>query len=585
MRPLPDPEPGTPDVRSPLRYLVWLAGHTRAALFLGVVYGIACMLAQALVPLALGRAVDRGLVDRDTTALWTWAGAVLGLGVLQAVTSILRDRCSLTASLAASYRTVQLVTRHAGLLGSTLSRRVSAGEALSVGAVDATRIGRALEILAHGGGALVAVCVVAAVMLATSWQLGLVVLIGVPVMAWAVGAVIRPLHGRQERLRDEQAALTSRAVDVVGGLRVLRGLGGEDTAAARYRTDSERVRGSAVRAARLESLLGAIQELLPGLLMVLVVWLGARLVVGDRITVGQLVVFYTYAVFLTTPLRLLTVTADRFTRAFVAAGRVTRLLSLERDAGSEGGSAGTGTAGDAPARVHAGRPGTGAPSDLVDPVSGVRLRAGALTAVVCAEADVAGALADRLGGYAAPAARYAGIALDTLPPDEVRRRVLVDDHDAHLFSGTLRETLEPAQVARDRAGALAGALHSASADDIVAGLPAGLDEPFVQGGREFSGGQRQRLRLARALLADPEVLVLVEPTSAVDAHTEARIARRLARAREGRTTAVFTTSPALLNAADHVVHVVHGRLRAEGTHARLLADEAYRTVVLREGSA
>ncbi|NEY32742.1 ATP-binding cassette domain-containing protein [Streptomyces sp. PRKS01-65] len=588
MRPLPDSEPATPDVRSPARYLLHLAARTPAAIALGVLYGVGCMLAQALVPVAIGRAVDEGLVARDTTALWVWAGAVLGLGVAQAATSILRDRCALTTSLAANYRTVRLVTRHAALLGSSMSRRVSAGEALSVGAVDATRIGRALEILAHGAGALAAVCVVAAVMLATSRQLGLVVLAGVPLMAWAVGAVIRPLHGRQESLREEQAALTSQAVDVVGGLRVLRGLGGEEVAAARYRARSQEVRRSAVRVARLESLLGAIQELLPGLLMVLVVWAGARLVVADRISVGQLVVFYAYAVFLTTPLRLLTVTANRFTRAHVAAGRVVRLLSLAPDPGPRP-APGRGTP-PVPAARAAGSGGTGpvppgAPGDLTDPETGLRVRAGLLTAVVCADPDAAPAIADRLGGYASPAAYYAGTALGALPREEVRRRILVGDHDAHLFSGTLRDTLAPAHMPGGGDAPLLAALRTASADDIAASLPAGLDEPFVQGGREFSGGQRQRLRLARALLTDPEVLVLVEPTNAVDAHTESRIATRLVTARQGRTTAVFTTSPALLRVADHVVHVVAGTVRAEGTHAQLLAEQDYRTLVLRGATA
>jgi len=101
-------------------------------------------------------------------------------------------------------------------------------------------------------------------------------------------------------------------------------------------------------------------------------------------------------------------------------------------------------------------------------------------------------------------------------------------------------------------------------------------------GRSYSGGQRQRLALTRALLADPEVLVLVEPTSAVDAHTEARIASRLARARAGRTTVVTTASPLLLGEADEVVFLEGGRVTASGTHHELLTSHAaYRDVVIR----
>ncbi len=106
---------------------------------------------------------------------------------------------------------------------------------------------------------------------------------------------------------------------------------------------------------------------------------------------------------------------------------------------------------------------------------------------------------------------------------------------------------------------------------------------MTERGRSFSGGQRQRLVLARALAADPEVLVLVEPTSAVDAHTEARIAARLRAHRAGRTTVVTTVSPLLLDAVDEVAFLVDGRVVATGTHADLLADRpAYRSVVVRD---
>ncbi len=127
------------------------------------------------------------------------------------------------------------------------------------------------------------------------------------------------------------------------------------------------------------------------------------------------------------------------------------------------------------------------------------------------------------------------------------------------------------------------ALRAACAEDIVAELPGGPDTWIAEGGREFSGGQQQRLRLARALVADPEVLVLVEPTSAVDAHTEARIAARLAASRAGRTTVVCTTSPLVLDRVDEVAFVVGGRVVATGPHRALLAAEPrYAATVTRQ---
>ncbi len=164
----------------------------------------------------------------------------------------------------------------------------------------------------------------------------------------------------------------------------------------------------------------------------------------------------------------------------------------------------------------------------------------------------------------------------------MRRRIVVSEADPVLFSGTLRSALDPWGRADGEDGTLLGALSVANADDVLAALPDGLDAMVDERGRSFSGGQRQRLVLARALLAGAEVLVLVEPTSAVDAHTEARIARGLREARSGRTTVVVTTSPLVLDQADRVVLLEAGRVVAEGSHRELLRTRPdYRYAVTR----
>jgi len=170
--------------------------------------------------------------------------------------------------------------------------------------------------------------------------------------------------------------------------------------------------------------------------------------------------------------------------------------------------------------------------------------------------------------------------LAKLPLPVVRRRILVSDKDPRLFTGSLRQELDPWARASDTA--IAAAIHAAGAEDVIDALDGGMDAKVEERGRSFSGGQRQRLVLARALLADADVLVLDEPTSAVDAHTEARIALRLRAARAGRSTVVMTTSPLLLQACDEVALMVDGKVCAAGTHRELLhADPVYRAVVTR----
>jgi ABC-type multidrug transport system fused ATPase/permease subunit len=228
--------------------------------------------------------------------------------------------------------------------------------------------------------------------------------------------------------------------------------------------------------------------------------------------------------------------------------------------------------------------------DLYDPETGLLAPAGRLTAVVCGDPDAAGLLAERLGGHPSQegtSVLLGGVPLDELPLDSARTAVLVQDKDPVLLSGTLRDLLDvPASGAVQPDQALA----AAQCDDVLAALVQGsldttdpMDARITERGRSLSGGQRQRLALARSLITDPEALVLDEPTSAVDSHTEARIAQGVRELREGRTTVVFTSSPLLLDRADRVVFLHDGEAVAVGAHRELVRTEPrYRAVVTRE---
>ncbi|TDD46823.1 ABC transporter ATP-binding protein [Nonomuraea terrae] len=547
MRSLPEADPGLPDLRSPIRFLWWNARRQAAPLLTGIGFATLWWLVQALMPAVLGKGIE-AVTAKDTSALLRWSAILLGLGLVQAFTGIMRHRMAVYCWLAAAYRTVQLTTRHAARLGATLPKRLSTGEVVSVGNSDIAHIGGSMDILLRGAGAVVAIVTVTVILISTSLPLGLLVLFGVPLMAAAVGPLLRPLHRRQHRHRELTGELSTRAADIVAGLRVLRGIGGEQVFSERYREESQRVRRAGVGVATVESVLEGAQVVLPGLLIALVTGVGASFAVAGEIPTGQLVAFYLYAVFLIGPMRTLTEAADRITKGHVAAGRVIRILSIDPEM--------TGGTGESDGGV------------LRDSFSGVTVQPGVLTALAASTPGDAVAVADRLGRYTDGDVTFGPAELRTLPLAEVRSRILVVDNGARLFNGRLRDELDVRGGATD--DQISEALDAACATDIVEALPDGLDSVVSEAGREFSGGQQQRLRLARALLADPEVLVLVEPTSAVDAHSEARIAERLAKARAGRTTLICTTSPLVLDRADHVIHVQGGRVRAEGTHRELL---------------
>ncbi|WP_065968377.1 ABC transporter transmembrane domain-containing protein [Streptomyces sparsogenes] len=564
MRPLPAADPGNPDIRSATWYLLWLAGRIAWPLSAAAFCGMLWLGSQALMPVVIREAIDEGLVPGDMNAVLTWAAVLLGLGVVQAVSGTVRRRLNMYNSLSAGFRTVQLVVRQANLLGSTLERHVDEGELVSLGTSDMNALGSAFDIVGRAVGAVISVVLVAVVLLDQSATLGMMLIVAVPAIVLTMGYTLRPLHRRQSDYRDLQGELNSRLTDVVAGLRVLRGVGGEIPFARSYRERSQRVRKAGSRVAGAEALIRGAQVLLPGLLVSTVTWVGARAALTGAVTPGELVAFYAYAAFLVEPLGTFTETADRFARAHVAARRAVALLAMEPKS--------------VPATDF--RPVDTPIAELIDETSGFTVTSGTFHLVVAPSADVVW-LADRLGGYTDAPVRLDGRLLSGLPPDEVRRRILVVDNRARLFRGSLRGALDPHGTAEDTA--ITEALRVASAEDVVALLPDGLDTEITADGRRFSGGQRQRLVLARAVLADPDVLIVVDPTSAVDAHTEDVISRRLRAARSGRTTVLVSSSPLLLDHADTVSFLRERRVAATGTHRELLAADAdYRLVIQRE---
>lgn len=567
MRSYPVPDPGTPDHRSPTRYLLWTARSQAATMAGGAVFGVVWMVTQALMPATIGKAIDGGVTGGRTRDLLIWSGALFLLGIVQASSGVMRHRFAVFNWLGAAFRTVQVTSRQAVRLGATLPKRLATGEVVAVGVADIAHIGDSMEITARGSGAVVSIVVVGVIMLTTSLRLGLVVLIGVPLLAGAIAPLLRPLHHRQRHQRDLQGELATRSSDIVAGLRVLRGIGGERLFARRYREESQAVRAAGVRVASTESLLNGAEILLPGMFVALVTWLGARSALSGGISVGQLVSFYGYAIFLIEPIRTLTEAADKITKGHVAARRVVRVLGIDPEITDRG------TA-------------EPSPGDLVDAASGLTVRWGRFTAIAASSPEDATAIADRLGRFSEGDVTWGGVQLRDLPLAAVREAVLVAEGGARLFSGGLRGELTSAgspDLVSDGADRVRLALRAACAEDVVAELPDGLAADVEEGGREFSGGQQQRLRLVRALLADPDVLVLVEPTSAVDAHTEARIAGRLAAFRRDRTTVVCTTSPLVLDHADEVAFVENGRVTAVGPHRALLATTpGYAATVTRE---
>ena len=547
------------------------------------------------MPAFLGQALDAGIENGLNARIWGIGALLLVLFVVYAVGDTMLSYFGVQAWMRTAFDVDRLVGRQVSATGADLSRQVSTGEVATIIASDADYLGKLIQHLPALLGAAASFIVVAVLMLRTSVSLGLVVILGMPLVAAIVTLVIRPLQKRQAVQREAQSAVTTITTDTVAGLRILRGIGGEDVFARRYRDASQELRRRGVEVASSQATLMTLQVLLPGLFAAIVVWVAARMAVAGSLTPGGLITFYGYTAYLSWPLWVFTSSVQDYTRAVVGARRLSRLLEVTPAAGSLMERLNLD-----PAAAH---PVSG---DLVDTGSGLRLEEGRMTALVCPDPQVSADLATRLGRFtdAGPTVTLAGRPLTTMPLEQVRASVVVSGATAQLFTGTLREALDvrggpdpqPAGLTdlvraeserttgadvdqqvraqeRDMPGddRLLEAIEIADAGDVLTSLSEGLAGMITEKGRSLSGGQRQRVALARALLTEAPTLVLIEPTSALDSHTEARVAAQVHRARAGRTTVVVTASPLVLEACDEVILLDSGGTELlRSTHRELM---------------
>ncbi|MGY1806241.1 ABC transporter transmembrane domain-containing protein [Blastococcus sp. SYSU D00669] len=547
------------------RLLLRALRRHRGRLALSVLLLSLWQLCEALVPVFIGVVVDRAVAGADVGALLRWLGGLAVLFVVLSLAYRFGARTTVRA-MQEEMHDLRMEVADRVLHPRGVRTELLPGETLSLATSDAESVGNVLHQVSFTVASLVSLVTGAVVLVRADVVVGLVVLGGVP----AVVAATLLLAPRIERRSGEHQAAVARATgvatDLVRGLRPLKGIGAEDAAAARFRTESRRARTASIAMARSVGALSGLSVALGGLLLAAVALLAGRAALAGDIGTGELIAIVGLAAFLSGPIQWLGELGAQAATSRASAGRIAAFLA-------------------GPPLVAAGsRTDAADPPELALELAGsvVTARPGELLAVVVDDPALTRDLVARLGGEDGGGVVLGGVPLGELSTAAARERLLVTDTRIDLFEGTLRSAVDPrSRLADDE---LARVLGHSAATDVVALHPAGLEQPVAVDGAAWSGGQRQRIALARALATGTPVLVMAEPTSAVDAVTEQRIAEGLRAVRHGAgarcTTVLLTGSPALLAQASRVLFVAGGQVR-EGRHADLLHDPAYRALVAR----
>ncbi|MEW1760211.1 ABC transporter ATP-binding protein [Streptomyces cyaneofuscatus] len=548
-----------------------VAGQRRDVV-VGSLLGAAHQTGEALVPVLIGLIVDRAVVRPDGGALALW---LVVLAVVYAMLSYgfrFGARAGERAAEQAAHQLrLDVVRRVLAPHGGAEAGRPP-GALVNVATEDARRVGALDMALTLGIAAVVGVIAGAVLLLRASVPLGLLVLIGAPVLMALGHYLARPLEHRSQAEQERAAHASGVAADLVAGVRVLKGLRAEHAAVARYRSTSQASREANVRAARAAALQTGLMLTLTGAFIALVALVGGRLVLSGSIGLGALVSAVGLALFLPGPIAVLAWVGAELAKARASAARIADVLAAPGE--TTGGTTEPATPASGQLRLH----GLGhAGLHGID----LTVRPGEHLGIVVTDTADAATLLHCLARRCDPDRGHVeldGTPVTELAPAALRSALLVAEHDAQLFDGTLLDNVTAAAPA----GAdPQPAMDAAAVDEVAATLPDGTSGRIGERGSSLSGGQRQRVALARALAADRPVLVIHDPTTAVDAATEARIATGIRRARTGRTTVLVTSSPALLAATDRVVLIDGGTITAEAPHEDLVRDHpVYRTAVL-----
>jgi ABC-type multidrug transport system fused ATPase/permease subunit len=512
-------------------------------------FAIVWQVGESAVPVVTAAAIDRALATGDSGQLVLWIGVLVALYVALTVAARLTNRLNVYALQLLQHRLrATLSTRLLHPVDGTT--RAPAGDVISTMTNDVGRLANGGLLATTTISRIAAIAFIAVSLLVLHWPLGVLVLVGTPVVVWLMGVLSGRLSRDISVYQGLLAATVGRAADLVAGYRVIKGIDAETEASRRYEEASQETLVAATRNAGLMGRFQVVSGALTGIFVAVVTGIAGWFAVDGQLSIGGLIATVGLTQALLPQIQgIASLSIPNLATSRASAARILDALDSSRlvEPGSGGPMRSEGTSPT---------PESAAPnvSRLDVCVFGAthRVEPGELVGVR-ADDRAAARMADALLNPLVPSnlgreveVWLDGRPVDELSPAEYRARVVVAPHRTTLFTGTIRDNLTTPTSAPD---ALDAAVETAACDDFATDL----DVTVGENGNQLSGGQRQRVALARALATDAPILVLHEPTTAVDSVTEQTIANRLRGHRAGRSTLVITSSPALLSRCDRII--------------------------------
>ncbi|MBC9001048.1 ABC transporter ATP-binding protein [Micromonospora aurantiaca (nom. illeg.)] len=533
------------------------------------------MVGRVAVPVAVQRGIDHGIVGGlDLNVISLTVAITAGVLVVTTACGYLMMRRLFTVSETALAGVRTRAFRHVHDLSMLHQQSERRGSLVSRVTSDVDQI---TQFLQWGGVILIVnlgqLLVTTAVMLAYSWQLTLVVLVAFAPAVLVIRQLQRRLAGAYGLVRQRTGTLLGAIGESVVGAPVIRAYGVAGRTARRLDTAIDGQRVAQQRAIRISIMGSSVGELAAGLALAGVVVVGVSLGVDGTLTVGQLTAFLFLVTLFIQPVQIATEVLNEAQNAIAGWRRVLDVLDVSPDVADPGEQGRELPPGPLDARfagVTFAYP--GGPPVLHDVTLDIPAKSRvAVVGETGSGKTTFAKLLTRLMDPTEGQVLLSGVDLRQVRFDSLRSRVVMVPQDGFLFDATVGENVRFARpdLTDER---LTAAFAELGLSDWLDGLPSGLDTPVGERGEALSVGERQLVALARAYVADPDLLVLDEATSAVDPATEVRLQRTLDAVTRGRTTLAIAHRLSTAQAADEVIVVDRGRIVQRGPHEELVRD-------------